>query len=37
VPYVLEDHRVQDIDDEADWRRAEWLFRALREEEGSVL
>jgi pseudaminic acid cytidylyltransferase len=37
VPYVLEDHRVQDIDDEADWRRAEWLFRALREEEGAVL
>lgn len=28
---LLPRHRVQDIDTEEDWRRAEWLFRAMRE------
>jgi N-acylneuraminate cytidylyltransferase len=27
---VLPRHRVQDIDDEADWLRAEWLYRAWK-------
>lgn len=27
--YLLPSHRVQDIDTEEDWVRAEWLFRAL--------
>ncbi len=30
VPVVLPRHRVQDIDTEEDWVRAEWMFRALR-------
>lgn len=29
VPVVLPRHRVQDIDTEEDWIRAEWLFRAM--------
>ncbi|WP_374512594.1 pseudaminic acid cytidylyltransferase [Niveibacterium sp.] len=29
--FLLPRHRVQDIDTEEDWRRAEWLFRAMRE------
>lgn len=29
TPIVLPSHRVQDIDDEDDWRRAEYLYRAL--------
>ncbi len=35
VPVVLPDHRVQDIDTEADWKRAEYLYRALLEDEDS--
>lgn len=30
VPVHLPRHRVQDIDTEEDWIRAEWLFRALQ-------
>jgi N-acylneuraminate cytidylyltransferase len=30
IPIVLPAHRVQDIDDEEDWRRAEYLYRAQR-------
>lgn len=33
VPVMLPRHRVQDIDTPEDWRRAEWLFRALQHEE----
>jgi len=33
-PVVLEAHRIQDIDTPDDWRRAELMFRALREQEG---
>jgi N-acylneuraminate cytidylyltransferase len=29
--HLLPRHRVQDIDTPEDWRRAEWLFRAMRE------
>ncbi|GAA5181610.1 pseudaminic acid cytidylyltransferase [Niveibacterium umoris] len=29
--FLLPRHRVQDIDTEEDWRRAEWLFRAMQE------
>jgi pseudaminic acid cytidylyltransferase len=32
-PVHLPTHRVQDIDTEADWERAEWLFRAMRARE----
>lgn len=32
VPIVLPRHRVQDIDSLEDWTRAEWLFRALQEQ-----
>lgn len=35
APVPLPRHRVQDIDTPEDWERAEWLFRALRAEEGS--
>ncbi len=28
---LLPRHRVQDIDDEDDWTRAEWLYRALKD------
>lgn len=31
VPVILPRWRVQDIDTEEDWRRAEWMFRAIRE------
>lgn len=30
VPHLLPRHRVQDIDTEEDWVRAEWMFRALQ-------
>jgi|LauGreDrversion4_2_1035121.scaffolds.fasta_scaffold15569_4 pseudaminic acid cytidylyltransferase len=30
APVLLPRHRVQDIDTEQDWERAEWLFRAMR-------
>ncbi|EDM47386.1 acylneuraminate cytidylyltransferase [Marinobacter algicola DG893] len=30
VPVKLPRHRVQDIDTQEDWVRAEWLFKALR-------
>ncbi|HVK99021.1 MAG TPA: pseudaminic acid cytidylyltransferase [Dongiaceae bacterium] len=33
-PVVLPRHRVQDIDTDEDWIRAEWLFRALQAEGG---
>ncbi|MDQ7075189.1 MAG: pseudaminic acid cytidylyltransferase [Gammaproteobacteria bacterium] len=29
LPLILPSHRVQDIDTEEDWRRAEWLFKAM--------
>jgi len=29
LPLMLPPHRVQDIDSEADWLRAEWLFKAM--------
>jgi N-acylneuraminate cytidylyltransferase len=31
TPVVLPRYRVQDIDTPEDWKRAEWLFRAMRE------
>lgn len=31
VPVMLPRHHVQDIDTPADWARAEWLFKAMRE------
>jgi len=31
VPLVIPRYRVQDIDTEEDWQRAEYLFRAMRE------
>lgn len=36
VPVVLPRHRVQDIDVEDDWVRAEWLFKAMVAEQGSL-
>jgi pseudaminic acid cytidylyltransferase len=33
APVVLPRHRVQDIDTEEDWERAEWLFRAMMTDE----
>lgn len=30
---LLPRHRVQDIDTPEDWERAQWLFRAMREQE----
>lgn len=33
-PIVVPRHRVQDIDTEEDWHRAEWLFRAMLEDLG---
>lgn len=33
APVMLPRHRVQDIDTMEDWERAEWLFKAMREEE----
>lgn len=35
LAYVLPAYRVQDIDTEEDWRRAEWLYRALQEESAA--
>lgn len=35
LPVRLPRHRVQDIDTAEDWKRAEWLFRALQAEGGS--
>jgi N-acylneuraminate cytidylyltransferase len=32
VPVVLPRHRVQDIDTQEDWVRAEWLFKAMQAE-----
>ncbi len=32
LPIVLPHDRVQDIDTEEDWRRAEWMFRAMQAE-----
>ncbi len=34
VPVKLPRHRVQDIDTPEDWKRAEWLFRAMQSEAG---
>lgn len=33
VPVPLPRHRVQDIDTQEDWIRAEWMFRALQKSE----
>ncbi len=33
---VLPAHRAPDIDTEEDWKRAEWLFKAMRLEEGAA-
>jgi len=33
VPVVLPRYRVQDIDTSEDWERAEWMFKALQEQE----
>lgn len=32
MPVVLPAHRVQDIDTEDDWLRAEWMFKAMQNE-----
>ena len=34
IPILVPRHRVQDIDTEEDWRRAEILYRILQEQEG---
>ncbi len=34
LPFILPRHRVQDIDTEEDWRRAELMFAALQTNEG---
>ncbi len=34
IPVILPRHRVQDIDTLEDWIRAEWLFKAMRAQEG---
>jgi len=34
APLILPRHRVQDIDTPEDWKRAEWLFKAMQAEEG---
>jgi len=36
APVILPRYRVQDIDTEEDWRRAELMFRALAEMEGKA-
>ena len=36
VPVVLPRERVQDIDTLEDWRRAEWLFKAMQAEAGEA-
>ena len=33
MPIILPRHRVQDIDTQEDWIRAEWMFKAIRAEE----
>lgn len=33
VPIILPRHRVQDIDTDEDWIRAEWMFKALQTEQ----
>ncbi|WP_110655826.1 pseudaminic acid cytidylyltransferase [Salinicola halimionae] len=33
IPVKLPRHRVQDIDTQEDWQRAEWLFKALQAEQ----
>lgn len=35
LPIILPRYRVQDIDVEEDWIRAEWLFKAMRAEQGA--
>lgn len=35
IPVILPRHRVQDIDTEEDWTRAEYLYRTLQMEKGS--
>ena len=32
MPYILPRHRVQDIDTMEDWKRAELMFKALKDE-----
>lgn len=34
APVVLPRHRVQDIDTQEDWERAEWLFKAMQRGHG---
>lgn len=34
APVLLPRHRVQDIDTPEDWQRAEWLFKAMQQEQG---
>lgn len=34
VPVKLPSHRVQDIDTQEDWQRAEWLFKAWQALQG---
>jgi N-acylneuraminate cytidylyltransferase len=34
APVVIPAHRVQDIDTEDDWTRAEWMFRAMARRSG---
>ncbi len=33
---LLPRHRVQDIDTEEDWQRAEWMFKAMQAEAGTA-
>jgi pseudaminic acid cytidylyltransferase len=35
IPVKLPRHRVQDIDTQEDWTRAEWMFRAMESAEGN--
>lgn len=35
APIVLPRHRVQDIDTQEDWLRAEWMFKAMRQQADS--
>ncbi|MBB3063188.1 pseudaminic acid cytidylyltransferase [Microbulbifer rhizosphaerae] len=34
APVLLPRHRVQDIDTAEDWKRAEWMFKAMQAQEG---
>ena len=36
IPVLLPRERVQDIDTPEDWRRAEWLFKAMQAEAGEA-